>query len=337
MIKNAILEVSEGRNMDRETATEVIDEIMTGQDTDSQIAGLLTAMHMKGETIEEITAFAEGMRRHSQKVDGMGDVTDIVGTGGDCMNSFNISTASAFVAAAAGVKVAKHGNRASSSRCGTADVLEELGVAISLSPEGCARVMDKVGMCFMFAQRYHSAMRYVAAPRKELGIPTVFNILGPLSNPACAKHQLFGVYNKGLLRPMAEVLRNLGLTNAMVIRGRDGLDEISAVASTDVCELMDDGTIESYVMEPEDYGMDRCDPSELVGGDRTANAKILKGVLSGESGGRRNAVLLNAGSAIHLAAGVPIADGVRRAQEVIDDGSAFTKMNEFIRATQVEE
>jgi anthranilate phosphoribosyltransferase len=337
MIKDAISIVSRGRDMDKAMASEVIDEIMSGVDTESQIAGLLTAMHIKEETIDEITAFAEGMRRHSQRVNGIGDVTEIVGTGGDCMNSFNISTTSAFVAAAAGVRIAKHGNRAASSKCGTADVLEELGVKISLSSEGCMRVMNSTGMCFMFAQKYHSAMKYVAGPRKELGIPTIFNILGPLSNPAHANHQLFGVYDVKLLRPMAEVLKNLGLKNAMVIRGADGLDEISAAAVTEVCELNCDGTITSYVLDPRDYGFEFCDPSELVGGDKAENAKILRDVLSGDKGGKRTAVLLNAGSAIHLATGCSIEEGIEAAKVAIDNGLAFRKMEEFIEATQVEE
>ena len=331
MIKQAILDLSQKKNLDYDTAHAVMDEIMSGQASPVQTSAYLTALAMKGETTDEITGSAAGMRAHCVKLLHDMDVLEIVGTGGDGANSFNISTTSSLVIAAAGVPVAKHGNRAASSKCGAADVLEALGVKITLPPERSADILKKINICFLFAQNYHVAMKYVAPIRRELGIRTVFNILGPLSNPAGANMELMGVYDKALVEPLAQVMANLGVKRGMVVFGQDKLDEISMCAPTSVCEIRD-GWFQSYEITPEQFGYARCDKSELVGGMSEENAEITRSILSGrEKGAKRQAVCLNAGAALYIA-GVSdtLEGGVRLAEEMLDSGAAQRKLEAFI-------
>ena len=300
MIKEAIIALTQKEDLSYATAKEVMDEIMGGEASQIQMSSYLTALSMKGETIDEITASAAGMREHCVKLLHEMDVLEIVGTGGDGSNSFNISTTSSLVIAAGGVAVAKHGNRAASSKCGAADVLEALGVNITIPPERSTEILEKIGICFLFAQNYHIAMKYVAPVRKELGIRTVFNILGPLSNPAGANMEVMGVYDEALVEPLAKVLQNLGVTRAMVVYGHDRLDEISMAAPTSVCEVRD-GKLHSYTITPEQFGYEWCNREELVGGTPEENAQITLGILRGEKGARRDAVALNSGAALYLA------------------------------------
>ena len=281
MIKEAIQKVAMGQDLAYNEAEAVMDEIMSGDASQIQMSAYLTALSLKGETIDEITASAAGMRKHCIRLLHDMDVLEIVGTGGDKSNSFNISTTSALVVSAAGVPVAKHGNRAASSKCGAADVLEALGVNITIPPEKSREILESIGICFLFAQNYHIAMRYVAPVRKELGIRTVFNILGPLSNPAGANMQLLGVYDEKLVEPMAKVLENLGVHNAMVVYGQDCLDEISMSAPTSVCEIRN-GKFSRYTIEPEQFGMKKCKKEELTGGTPQENALITRDILSGK-------------------------------------------------------
>lgn len=333
MIKEAISKVMNGTDLSREEALMVMDEIMGGEAQPSQVSAFLVALHIKGETVEEITACADGMRKFATKVDREGkDVIDIVGTGGDRSNTFNISTVASFVASAAGVAVAKHGNRAASSKCGTADCLEALGVNLMVEPERNAEILREVDMCFMFAQKYHTAMKYVGPVRRDIGVPTVFNILGPLTNPASNNFQLLGVYSESLLEPIAMSLNNLGLKRAMVVYGEDCIDEISLSAPTSVCEL-DNGQIKKYQITPEDFGFKKCDKSELVGGTPEENAGIVREILGGKAGAMRDAVVLNAGAAIHIVKGVSMEEGIRQAQAAIDSGAALAKLDAFIEAT----
>lgn len=335
MIKEAISQLMNKEDITADTALTVMDEIMGGEATQAQVASFLTVLHMKGETVEEITACAKGMRKFATKVENDLNVLEIVGTGGDRSNSFNISTLSAIVAAAAGIPVAKHGNRAASSKCGTADCLEALGVKVSVEPERNAQILKDVNLCFMFAQRYHTAMKYVGSVRREIGIPTVFNILGPLTNPADNKYQLCGVYSEELLVPVADVLYNLGVERAMVVYGRDCLDEISLSAPTAVCE-MEGGRTRTYEITPKQFGFERCDKAALAGGEPQENARIAKSILEGEQGHRRNAVILNAGAAIHIARGVSMEEGIKIAADMIDSGRALAKLNQFIEETNKE-
>lgn len=333
MIKEAIHKLINKEDLSQEVVTQVMDEIMGGEASDITKAAYLTALHMKGETVEEITASAIGMRKYAKKIHHTSDVLEIVGTGGDKSNSFNISTTASMVIAAAGIPIAKHGNRAASSKCGAADVLEALGVNIMLEPEKMEKVLEKVGICFMHAQVYHSAMKYVAPVRKELGVPTVFNILGPLTNPANANLQVMGVYDEKLVEPMAHVLAKLGIDRAMVVYGQDCLDEISVSAPTSVCEYRN-GEFKSYTIEPEQFGIKRCTKEELIGGTPEENAVITKAVLSGEKGARRDAVVLNAGAGIYIAkTDITLEQAIKEAQELIDSGRALEKLNEFIKAT----
>lgn len=287
MITDAIKKLVENQDLTYDEALACMDEIFSGEATEIQTAGYLTALRMKGETVEEISASARGMRNHAAQLehDGM-EVLEIVGTGGDCANSFNISTTSGLVAAAAGVPIAKHGNRSVSSKCGAADVLEALGVNITIPPEKMSEVLQKTNICFMFAQVYHKAMKYVAPVRKGLGIRTIFNILGPLTNPANASMQLMGVYEEALVEPMAKVLNKLGVNNGMVVYGQDCLDEISLSAPTTVCEIRD-GEFKTYVIEPEQFGFNKCDKKDLEGGNPEENAAITKAILSGEKGAKK--------------------------------------------------
>ena len=333
MIEQAIIELSNKQDLTPETAEQVMDEIMSGQASEVQTAAYLSMLSLKGETIDEISASARGMRKHAAPLNSSNHLLEIVGTGGDRSNSFNISTTSAIVIASAGVNVAKHGNWAASSRSGAADVLEALGVNIMIDPEKNEKVLDDVGICFLFAQKYHSAMKYVAPVRKQLAIRTVFNILGPLTNPANAEMQVMGVYSGDLVEPMAKILHKLGVKKAMVVYGEDGLDEISASAKTKVCEMIG-GELKTYEIDPEEYGFTLCEKSELVGGTPQENAEITKGILNGTiRDGKRTAVLLNSAAGLHLALDIPYDEAIGLAAQLIDSGKAQAKLDEFIRAT----
>ena len=334
MIKEAIIKLSKKQDLTYAEAETVMDEIMSGQATPVQMSAYLTALSLKGETIDEITASAAGMRAHCIKLLHNLDVLEIVGTGGDGSNSFNISTTSSLVIAAGGVPVAKHGNRAASSKSGAADVLEALGVKITLTPERSAEILKKINICFLFAQNYHIAMKYVAPIRKELGIRTVFNILGPLSNPAGANMELMGVYDQSLVEPLAQVMANLGVDRGMVVYGQDSLDEISMCAPTSVCEIRD-GKFTSYEITPEQFGYERCEKGALTGGTPAENAEITKAILKGEEKGpKRQAVCLNAGTALYIAGkAASIEEGVKLAESLIDSGAALKKLEEFVEET----
>lgn len=334
MIKEAIIKLSKKQDLAYAEAEAVMDEIMSGQATPVQMSAYLTALALKGETIDEITACAAGMRAHCIKLLHNLDVLEIVGTGGDGSNSFNISTTSSLVIAAGGVPVAKHGNRAASSKSGAADVLETLGVKITLTPERSAEILKKINICFLFAQNYHIAMKYVAPIRKELGIRTVFNILGPLSNPAGANMELMGVYDQSLVEPLAQVMANLGVNRGMVVYGQDSLDEISMCAPTSVCEIRD-GKFTSYEITPEQFGYERCEKGALTGGTPAENAEITKAILKGEEKGpKRQAVCLNAGAALCIAGkAASIEEGVKLAESLIDSGAALKKLEEFVEET----
>lgn len=331
MINEAISKLVDGQDLTRAEMVAVMDEIMGGEADSIQTAGLLTALQIKGATIEEITASAISMRNHADVMDTNMDITEIVGTGGDKSNSFNISTTSAFVAVAAGVKVAKHGNRAASSKSGAADVLEKLGLNLMLEKEKSLEMLEKLNFCFLFAVKYHAAMKYVAPVRKTLGIRTIFNILGPLTNPAKANMQVLGVYSKELVNPMSRVLSNIGVKRGMTVFGMDGLDEISASDKTYVCEFRD-GWFKEYEIEPEDFGYKKCDKSELEGGTPEENAEITRNILNGTlRDGKRNAVCLNAGAAIYVAGKADsLAEGIKIAEETIDSGKAIERMNEIV-------
>ena len=335
MIKEAIVKLSKKEDLTYQEAEEVMDEIMSGKATPVQMSAYLTALALKGETIDEITASAAGMRAHCIKLLHDMDVLEIVGTGGDGSNSFNISTTASLVISAGGVSVAKHGNRAASSKSGAADVLEALGVKITIPSEKSQELLEKIGICFLFAQNYHIAMKYVAPIRKELGIRTVFNILGPLSNPAGANMELMGVYDEALVEPLARVLANLGVKKAMVVYGQDGLDEISMSAPTTVCEVKD-GEFLSYVITPEQFGFTHCSKDELIGGSPQDNAQIALAILKGEKGPRRDAVVLNSAAAIHIAKGISIEDAIREAHEVIDSVKALAQLEQFAALTNQE-
>lgn len=333
MIKEAILKLSKKENLNYEEAKEVMNEIMSGKATAVQMSSYLTALSMKGETIEEITGSAAGMRANCIKLLHNMEVLEIVGTGGDNSNSFNISTASAIVIAAGGVAVAKHGNRAASSKCGAADVLEELGININISPEKSREILSKINICFLFAQNYHIAMKYVAPVRKELGIRTVFNILGPLSNPAGANIELMGVYDESLNEPLAKVMQNLGVKRGMVVYGTDKIDEISMSSETKVCEILDKENLKSYTISPKDFGYDFYDKKELEGGDRKENAEIIRNIFNlKDNGAKRKAVCMNAGAGFYIAKKVKnIKEGVQMAENLIDEKKAFEKLEDFIK------
>ena len=334
MIKEAIIKLSKKDDLTYKEAETVMNEIMSGEATPVQMSAYLTALSLKGETIDEITASAAGMRAHCVKLLHDMDVLEIVGTGGDGANSFNISPTSALVIAAGGVPVAKHGNRAASSKSGAADVLEALGVKITVSPEESARILKKINICFLFAQNYHFAMKYVAPIRKELGIRTVFNILGPLSNPAGANMELMGVYDETLVEPLAQVMAKLGVVKGMVVYGQDKLDEISMSAPTTVCEIRN-GWFQSYQIRPEQFGYTSCAKEELAGGTPEENAQITRDILEGrEKGPKRQAVCLNAGASLYITGKAKtIEEGVRMAESLIDSGAAVKKLEEFIYET----
>jgi anthranilate phosphoribosyltransferase len=334
MIKEAILKAAGRENLTYECAETVMNEIMEGKASEIQMAAYLAAMSCKGETIDEITASAAGMRKHCVRILHDMDVLEIVGTGGDHSNSFNISTTSALVISASGIPVAKHGNRAASSRTGSADVLEALGIDITIPPERSLHILKTINMCFLFAQNYHISMKYVAPVRRELGIRTIFNILGPLVNPAGANMELLGVYEGELIEPMAKVLCNLGVKRGMVVFGHDGFDEISLSAPTTICEIRD-GFIKTYDIEPEQFGLTRCKKEDLTGGTPAENAQITRDILSGAKGPKRDAVLFNSAAAIHIAKPeLSIKDGIALAAETIDSGKASETLKQFIVLSQ---
>ena len=339
MIKEAIVKIVDKQDLTYDEAYAVITEIMSGETTPTQNAAFLAALSTKStkaETIEEITGCAAAMRDRAMKVPNDMDLLEIVGTGGDGAHSFNISTTTAIVTASAGVKVAKHANRAASSNCGMADCLEALGVNISLEPEKCLELLEKVGFCFFFAQKYHTAMKYVGPIRKELGIRTVFNILGPLTNPASPKRQLLGVYDSSLVEPLAQVLMKLGVNKGMVVYGQDKLDEISLCALTTIAEFSD-GWFKTYEITPEQFGMERCMREDLRGGTPAENAAIVRAILSGEKGHKRNAVLLNAGAALCIGEkAASMEEGIRLAEELIDSGKAMETLEKLISLSNAE-
>ncbi|MDD3367718.1 MAG: anthranilate phosphoribosyltransferase [Lachnospiraceae bacterium] len=333
MIQEAITKLVNKENLDYNTTAAVMDEIMSGEATPAQISAFLTSMHMKGETIDEITACATIMRKHCGEFHNpVAEAIDIVGTGGDCAGTFNISTVASLVASAAGAHVAKHGNRAASSKCGTADVLEQLGVNLKTEAENSEKALQDIGLCFLFAQKYHTAMRFVGGVRKEIKFPTVFNILGPLANPAKANLQLLGVYDESLVEPLAHVLSNLGVKRAMVVYGQDRLDEISMSAKTTVCEV-DNGTFKTYEINPQDYGFALCQKEDLVGGTPEENAEIAKQILAGVKGPKRDAVVLNAAAALHITNQISIEEGIKLAEEVLDSGKAAAQLKKFVEIT----
>ncbi|MCR4591247.1 MAG: anthranilate phosphoribosyltransferase [Lachnospiraceae bacterium] len=333
MIKEAIVKIVNKEDLSYDEAYAVMNEIMGGETSPTQNAAFLAALSTKSaraETTAEIAGCAAAMRDHATRVDTGMDVLEIVGTGGDNAHSFNISTTSALVAAAGGVKVAKHGNRAASSLSGTADCLEALGVNIDQSPEKCVELLKEAGMCFFFAQKYHTSMKYVGAIRKELGFRTVFNILGPLTNPASPTMQLLGVYDEYLVEPLAQVLSNLGVKRGMVVYGMDRLDEISLSSETRICEIRD-GWYKTRTVAPEDFGFERCTKEDLKGGTPEDNAAITRAILKGEKGHKRNAVLLNAGAALYIAGKAEdFKAGVRLAAELIDSGKAAETLEKVI-------
>ena len=333
MIKEAIVKIVNKEDLTYDEAYAVMNEIMSGETSPTQNAAFLAALSTKSaraETTDEIAGCAEAMRDHSTKVDTGMDILEIVGTGGDNAGSFNISTTTALVAAAGGVKVAKHGNRAASSKCGTADCLEALGVNIEQSPEKCVELLREVGMCFFFAQKYHTSMKYVGAIRKELGFRTVFNILGPLTNPASPKMQLLGVYDGYLVEPLAQVLISLGVKRGMVVFGTDKLDEISLSSPTKICEI-NNGWYRTSVITPEDFGFERCSKDDLKGGTPVENAQITRDILSGVKGHKRNAVLLNAGAALYIGGKAEsMKEGVELAAQIIDSGKAMETLKKLV-------
>lgn len=330
MVRGAIQKLVEGKNLSEDEIIGALNCIMDGEATQAQIGSFITALRIKGETIEEITGCAKVMRDKAERIVIDKDYfIDIVGTGGDCSYTFNISTAAAFVVAAGGVTVAKHGNRSVSSKSGSADVLESLGINISLEPDKVKECIEKLDIGFMFAQTFHKSMKHAAGPRKELGIRTIFNILGPLTNPAKAKGQVLGVFSEKLTEPLAHVLLNLGVENAMVVYGMDGMDEISLSALTRVSELKN-GKVTTYDLNPEDYGMKMVNKSDIVGGDSKENSKIIMDILNGVKGPKRDIVVLNAAAALYVGkAAESIEAGIKMAEEIIDSGKALNKLNEL--------
>jgi anthranilate phosphoribosyltransferase len=331
MIQQAIYKLLNKEDLSLAMTKTVMEEIMGGNATNAQIAGFITSMRMKGETIDEITACAMVMREFGRKLTHDGDVLDIVGTGGDEAYTFNISTISSFVISAAGIPVAKHGNRSVSSKCGSADVLEALGVKIDIPVEKSEAILKEIGLCFMFAPYYHSSMKYAAPVRKELGVRTIFNILGPLASPAQANLQLLGVYDENLVEPMARVLANLGVKRAMVVHGHDGLDEVSLSTKTTICEV-NQGRVNSFFLDPGQFGFEYCDKEELTGGSPEENAEIAKRILNGEKGPKRDIVLLNSAICLYMSYdNITLRECVRLAAEMIDSGKALRQLESFVR------
>lgn len=335
MITEAIKKLVDGKDLRYDEAADVMDEMMSGEATNAQMAAFLTALRIKGETIEEITACARVMRDKALHIEPREDVLDIVGTGGDGTGTFNISTTAAFVIAAAGVKVAKHGNRSMSSKSGAADCLENLGANITITPQKSEEVLEKSGICFMFAQSYHSSMKYVGPVRKEIGIRNVFNVLGPLTNPANATLQVTGVYSEDIVEPLARVFSNLGVKKGVIMHGGDGMDEATVTSYTKICEI-DDGTFKTYKITPQQMGLGTYSMEDLKGGDGKANAELTKQILQGElKGAMRDIVLLNSALGIYVGGKADsIKDGVAVAADMIDSGKAYAKMQEFCKLTQ---
>jgi anthranilate phosphoribosyltransferase len=333
MMRESIAKLIDGNSLSEEEAAAVMEEIMSGEATPAQLAAFLTALRLKGETVDEIVGMARVMRAKACRVSCEGALLDTCGTGGDASGTFNVSTAAAFVAAAAGARVAKHGNRAMSSRCGSADVLEALGAKIELSPEEAAACLEQTGFCFMFAPRYHPAMRHAAGPRREIGIRTVFNILGPLCNPAGATRQVLGVADESLGEKMAQVLARLGCERAIIVHGEDGLDELSPAGPSRVWEIRG-SAIERYRVSPADAGLPSHPLSSVGGGTPEDNARMLRSVLGGEAGALRDFTLLNAAAGL-LAFGLAgdFADGVAMAADAIDNGAANKKLDRFIEVS----
>lgn len=330
MIKEAIKQLVDGKNLDYDTASAVMNEMMSGEATSAQMASFLTALRIKGETVEEITACAKVMRSKSVHIAPDRDVLDIVGTGGDGTGTFNVSTTAAFIIAAAGVPVAKHGNRSMSSKSGAADCLENLGVDITISPEKSKEILDRADICFMFAQSYHSSMKYVGPTRREIGIRNVFNLLGPLTNPAGATMQVTGVYSSEIVESVARVFSNLGVKRGIVLYGGDGMDEATVSAPTKICEI-DNGSFKNYEITPEEMGLNSYPMEEVLGGDGRENAEITRKLLKGElRGAKRDIALLNAGLGIYVGGKAEsVEEGVRVAEQMIDSGRAYAKMEEF--------
>jgi anthranilate phosphoribosyltransferase len=337
VLRETLRKAAEGRTLSEGEAERALETIMEGTVAPEATAALLTALRVKGEAVPEIVGFARAMRRFAAKVEAPPDVVDTCGTGGDAKGTINVSTAAAFVARGAGVVIAKHGNRAATSRAGSADVLEALGAEIELSPEGVSRCIREAGIGFMFARTHHPAMRFVAPVRAELPFRTIFNLLGPLTNPAGSKRQLVGVFGAAFVRPVAEALRDLGAERALVVHGKDGMDEITTSAETVVAEVTD-GDLKEYEISPEDFGLARHAPDGLLGGDAHLNARILRDVLSGrENGAARDVVLLNAGAAVFVSGrSETIEGGVRQAEESVASGAAEKALEDFVRATRRE-
>jgi len=338
-IRDAIRAVVDGDGLSVAAATRAMDAIMSGGVSGAQIGALVTGLRLRGETVEAITGFARGMRQHALKVTpaaGAYPLVDTCGTGGDASGTFNISTTASFVIAGAGVRVAKHGNRAITSRCGSADVLEGLGVAVELSPEGVARCIEEVGIGFMYAPAFHPAMRFVGPARREMGIRTIFNVLGPLTNPAGARHQLIGVGHARISTTLAEVLRELGSAHAVLVHAEEGLDELGLSGRSAVTEYDErHGEIRSYAIAPEDFGLARADRDEIAGGDVATNVAITRAVLAGEPGARRDVTLLNAGAGIYAAdAAGSLAEGIEMARRSLDSGAAGAALDALARTTQ---
>ena len=337
MLRDTLRKAAEGRTLSEGEAERALETIMEGTVAPEATAALLTALRVKGEAVPEIVGFARAMRRFAASVEAPPDVVDTCGTGGDAKGTINVSTAAAFVARGAGVVIAKHGNRAATSRAGSADVLEALGAEIELSPEGVSRCIEEAGIGFMFARTHHPAMRFVAPVRAELPFRTIFNLLGPLTNPAGSRRQLVGVFGAAFVRPVAEALRDLGAERALVVHGKDGMDEITTSAETVVAEVTD-GDLKEYEISPEDFGLARHAPDGLLGGDAHLNARILRDVLSGrETGAARDVVLLNAGAAVFVSGrSETIEGGVRQAEESVASGAAEKALEDFVRATRRE-
>lgn len=335
LVQVGLSRLIQGEHLDRDTSRGIMEAIMSGQSTSAQIGALLTALRMKGETVEEITGFAEAMRAHSNRLDTDNTrLLDTCGTGGSGIHKFNISTTSAIVAASVSVRVAKHGNRSATSLSGSADVLEALGVNIQLTAEQAKQCLDQIGICFMFAQLYHPSMKHAAAPRKELGIRTIFNMLGPLTNPAGADRQMLGIYDSSKTELIATVLKQLGSKRALVVTSEEGLDEISISGSTRISELKE-GVVTTYNIHPHDLGLSAHSLSEVLGGNAAHNADITRRVLQGEKGAYRDIVLANAAACIYVS-GVSdsIIEGVRVAAEAIDSGKANSKLEQLILTTK---
>jgi anthranilate phosphoribosyltransferase len=333
MIKEAINLLVSGQSLTEGQAAAVMEEIMNGEATPAQFGAFVTALRLKGENIDEIVGLAKTMRSKAIVVSISAPVVDTCGTGGDGCHTFNISTAAAFVGAGAGLNIAKHGNRAMSSQCGSADVLEALGVKIDLNAEQVERCIEEVGIGFMFAPAFHPAMKHAASPRREIGIRTIFNILGPLTNPAGAKFQVLGVADGSLLEKMAIALQSLGCRHALVVHGEDGLDEITVTGKTHICELKDD-EIENYSVSPEDVGLPKSSRDSLSGGTLDENAALLRGVLMGTPGPRQDVVLMNAAAAMLAGDRVnTLQEGVALAREVIDNGKALAKLEQLIEVS----